>query len=73
MAARGSTQAGSSRVYLADTILLLEARDAPTLSERVESLRREGGGLGLDLEIATFRLADAWAARPALRQDSPRQ
>jgi hypothetical protein len=73
MAARRSTQAGSSRVYLADTILLLEAPDAPTLSERVESLRLEGRGLGLDLKIATFRLADAWMARPALRRDPARQ
>jgi hypothetical protein len=70
MAARRSTQAGSSRVYLADTVLLLEAPDAATLSERVESLRLEGRGLGLDLEIATFRLADAWAA--ALPGPAPR-
>ena len=60
IAARRSVQAGRGRVYLTDTVLLVEADDAPALSERIESLRLEGRGLGLELEVATFRLADAW-------------
>jgi hypothetical protein len=69
-AARRSVQAGRGRIYLVDTVLLVEAAEAPTLSERIESLRLEGRGLGLELEVATFRLGDAW--RSALPRPAPR-
>jgi hypothetical protein len=69
-AARRSVQAGRGRIYLVDTVLLLEAADAPALGEGIESLRLEGRGLGLDLEVATFRLTDAW--RAALPGAAPR-
>ena len=85
IAARRSVQAGRGRIYLTDTVLLVEADDAAALSERIESLRLEGRGLGLELEVATFRLADAWRAalpgpapsaarraQPRLRARSPR-
>ena len=70
MAARRAVQAGHGRIYLVDTVLLLEADDAPSLHERIESLRLEGRGLGLDLEVATLRLTDAW--RAALPGPAPR-
>src|SRR6202035_1278101 len=40
--ARRSVQAGRGRIYLVDTVLLVDAAEAPTLSERIESLRLEG-------------------------------
>ena len=69
-AARRSVQAGRGRIYLVDTVLLLEADDRASLTERIESLRLEGRGTGLELEVATFRLADAW--RSALPGPAPR-
>ena len=53
---------GDGRLYLVDTVFLVEAPDRVGLSERLELLRLEARGAGLDLEPATFRLADAWAA-----------
>lgn len=70
MAARRAVQTGHGRIYLVDTVALLEADDAPSLHERAESLRLEGRGLGLDLEVATLRLTDAW--RAALPGPAPR-
>ena len=70
MAARRSVQTGRGRIYLVDTVLLVEADAAPALAERIESLRLEGRGLGLELDVATFRLADAW--RAALPGPAPR-
>ena len=71
MAARRAVQAGQGRIYLVDTVGLLEADDAPSLHERAESLRLEGRGLGLDLDVATLRLTDAW--RAALPGPAPRR
>jgi hypothetical protein len=70
MAARRSVQTGRGRIYLVDTVLLVEADAAPALAERIESVRLEGRGLGLELDVATFRLADAW--RAALPGPAPR-
>ncbi len=53
---------GEGRVYLVDTVLLLEAPDRAGLKERLDLLRLEARGAGVDLEPATFRLADAWSA-----------
>ncbi len=53
---------GDGRLYLADTVFLVEAPDRAGLSERLELLRAEARGAGLDLEPATLRLDDAWAA-----------
>jgi len=61
-AGRRAVHAGGGRVYLVDAILLVEAPDRAALGERLEVLRLEGRGLELDLEPATFRLADAWRA-----------
>ena len=69
-AARRSVQAGRGRIYLVDVVLRLEADDRASLTERIESTRLEGRGLGLELEVATFRLADAW--RAALPGPAPR-
>jgi hypothetical protein len=70
IAARRSVQAGRGRIYLVDTVLLVDADEASALGERIESLRLEGRGLGLELEVATFRLGDAW--RAALPGPAPR-
>jgi type IV secretory pathway VirB4 component len=70
MAARRSVHAGRGRIYLVDTVLFVEGDEAPALAERVESLRLEGRGLGLELDVATFRLTDAW--RAALPGPAPR-
>ena len=61
-AGRRAVHAGAGRVYLVDLVLLVEAPDQATLSERLEVLRLEGRGLELELESATFRLSDAWRA-----------
>jgi len=61
-AARRAAQAGTGRVYVVDTILLVEAADADVLHERLEMLRLEGRGQQLDVHAATFRVADAWRA-----------
>ncbi len=61
-AGRRAVHAGAGRIYLVDTVLLVDAPDQATLGERLEMLRLEGRGLELDIEPATFRLADAWRA-----------
>ena len=61
-AGRRAIHAGARKVYLVDVVLLVEAPDEATLGERLEVLRLEGRGLELDIEPATFRLADAWRA-----------
>jgi hypothetical protein len=60
IAARRATQAGQGRIYVADTVLLLEAPDRATLHERIEALRLEARSQQLDLELASFRVAQAW-------------
>jgi hypothetical protein len=61
-AARRAAQAGVGRVYLVDTVLLLEAADRATLTERLEMLRLEARSQQLDLHAATFRVGAAWRA-----------
>ena len=61
-AGRRAVHAGAGRIYLVDAVLLVEAPDQAALGERLEVLRLEGRGLELDVEPATFRLADAWRA-----------
>jgi type IV secretory system conjugative DNA transfer VirD4/TraG family protein len=61
-AARRTVHAGAGRLYLVDTVFLVEAPDRESLVERLEALRLEARGLELDVEPATFRLAEAWAA-----------
>ena len=68
--ARRAVHAGSGRISFVDTVLLLEAPDRTTLAERTEALRLEARSLGVDLETATFRIADVWAA--ALPGPAPR-
>ena len=62
VAGRRRVHAGEGRVYLVDTVFLLEAPDRASLRERTELLRVEAKGADVDLEPATFRLADAWSA-----------
>jgi type IV secretory pathway VirB4 component len=59
-AARRAVHAGEGRVYLADAVLLLEATDREALHERIEAVRLEGRALGMELDVPTFRLHDAW-------------
>lgn len=59
---RRALHAGLGRLYLVDTVLLLEAPNEATLGERLEVLRLEGRGLELDVEPATFRQAEGWRA-----------
>ncbi len=61
-AARRAVQTGHGRIYLVDTVAFVGAEDGSALGERVESVRLEGRGLGLDLDVATFRLGDSWRA-----------
>jgi hypothetical protein len=70
MAARRAVQTGHGRIYLVDTVAFVGAKEHQTLGERVESVRLEGRGLGLDLDVATFRLGDAW--RSVLPGPAPR-
>ena len=69
-AARRAAQAGVGRVYLVDTVLLVEADDKATLHERLEMLRLEARSQQLDLHGATFRVGDAW--RSVLPGPAPR-
>ncbi|MHB8960255.1 MAG: VirB4 family type IV secretion system protein, partial [Candidatus Limnocylindrales bacterium] len=62
VAGRRRVHAGEGRVYLVDTVFLLEAPDRASLRERTELLRLEARGADVDLEPATFRLSDAWSA-----------
>jgi hypothetical protein len=60
--ARRAVQAGGGRIYLVDTVLLLEGSDGATLRERIETLRLEARTLGVEVETATFRIGHAWAS-----------
>jgi hypothetical protein len=60
VAARRATQAGRGRIYFADTIMLLEAPDRASLHERIEALRLEARSQQLELELASFRVGEAW-------------
>ena len=62
VAGRRRIHAGEGRVYLADTVFLVEAPDRASLRERLELLRLEVKAADVELELATFRTADAWAA-----------
>jgi hypothetical protein len=62
VAGRRHVHAGEGRVYLVDTVFLVEALDRASLRERLELLRLEAKSADVDLEPATFRLGDAWAA-----------
>lgn len=59
-AARRAAHAGLGRVYLVDTVLVVEAADRPSLQERLEALRLEARNQQVDLESATFRVSQAW-------------
>ncbi|MHB8959619.1 MAG: VirB4 family type IV secretion system protein [Candidatus Limnocylindrales bacterium] len=69
-AARRSVQAGRGRVYLVDTVLLVEASGPAGLAGRLETLRLEGRATGLELDAATFR--QAAALRSVLPGPAPR-
>jgi len=69
-AARRAAQAGVGRVYLVDTVLLVEADDKATLHERLEMLRLEARSQQLDVHGATFRVGDA--LRSVLPGPAPR-
>ena len=60
VAARRATQAGQGRIYFADTVLLLGAPDRATLQERIEALRLEARSQQLEVELASFRIGQAW-------------
>jgi hypothetical protein len=62
VAGRRRVHAGEGRLYLVDTVFLVEAPDRASLRERLELLRLEAKAADIDLDPATFRLADAWAA-----------
>ena len=46
-AARRAVHAGEGRIYLVDTVLLLEAADREALHERIEAVRLEGRASGM--------------------------
>jgi hypothetical protein len=62
VAGRRRVHAGEGRVFLVDAVFLVEAADRSSLRERLELLRLEAKAADIDLEPATFRLADAWSA-----------
>lgn len=62
VAARRSLAAGAGRIYFVDTLLLLEAPDRATMSERLESIHLEARSLGVDIDVATLRIAEAWTS-----------
>jgi hypothetical protein len=69
-AARFAVHAGEGRIYLVDTVLMVEAADRAALHERIEAIRLEGRALGLELDVPTLRLYDAWRSvlpGPALK------
>ncbi len=60
--ARRAVAAGAGRIYFVDTVFLLEAPDRAILQERLETLNLEARSLGIELETAAFRMADAWTS-----------
>ena len=60
LSARRATQAGHGRIYLADTVLLIAAPDRATLHERIEAVRLEARSQQLEVELASFRIDQAW-------------
>jgi len=60
LSARRATQAGQGRIFLADTILLVAAPDRATLHERIEAVRLEARSQQLEVELASFRIDQAW-------------
>ncbi|MGH2380125.1 MAG: VirB4 family type IV secretion system protein [Candidatus Limnocylindria bacterium] len=60
LAARRAAQTGQGRTYLADTVLLVGAPDRATLHERIEAIRLEARSQQLEVELASFRVAQAW-------------
>ena len=61
-AARRSLAAGAGRIYLVDTVVILEAPDRSQISERLEALRLEGRSLGIDVDVTTLAIGEAWAS-----------
>ncbi|HEY3548422.1 MAG TPA: DUF87 domain-containing protein [Propionicimonas sp.] len=59
-AARRAVHAGEGRIYLVDLVLMVQAADRAALYERIEAVRLEGRALGLELDVPTFRMHDAW-------------
>ena len=62
VAARRSVAAGAGRIYFVDTVLLLEAPDPAPLAERLETVRLEARSLGVEVEMASLRIGQAWAS-----------
>jgi hypothetical protein len=62
VAGRRRVHAGEGRVSLVDTVFLVEGADPASVRERLDLLRLEAKGADIDLEPATLRLGDAWAA-----------
>lgn len=60
LAARRATQAGQGRIYLADTVLLVAAPDRASLQERIEAVRLEARSQQVEIELASFRIDQAW-------------
>jgi len=60
--ARRAVAARAGRIYFVDTVFVLEAPDRATLQERLETLNLEARSLGVEIEIAAFQMADAWAS-----------
>ena len=60
LSARRATQAGHGRIYLADTVLLIRAPDRATLHERIEAVRLDARSQQLEVELASFRIDQAW-------------
>jgi type IV secretory pathway VirB4 component len=58
--ARRAMQAGQGRIYFTDTVLMLEAPDRATLQERIEAVRLEARSQQFEVELATFRVGQAW-------------
>lgn len=61
-AARRAVAAGAGRIYFVDTVFLLDAPDRAILQERLETLNLEARSLGVELDTAALRQADAWTS-----------
>jgi hypothetical protein len=69
-AARRRVAGGEGRVAFVDTVLLVEGADRKELGERLEALRLEARGVGVEIETADLRVAEAWVS--ALPGPAPR-
>jgi hypothetical protein len=58
--ARRNVHAASSRVYMTDTVIMVEGATSEQLEERKQALTLEGRAQDIEIETAVLRMGEAW-------------